>query len=151
MKNFFLAMLTIFICASCSVAQAVTHSTQENFNYVFKMCISAIYETEDYHALLEKGDDDVVVLRMQDCKNHQENLEFFWSNGTAQGAESLSIMLETIVIMQSRYATLDYFLEAINAYRMGKVGLYEEYGRRSAKAYAEAERFRQDFRNKYGY
>lgn len=150
MKHFLSAMLTMFIYAACSIAQAVTHSTQENFNYVLKMCISAIYETDDFADVMRKGNDDVIEIRRQDCWRLEEPIGLL-SDYSAKGAESRTCALETRVMLQSRGLALGYYLDAMNAYRAGNVGLYDEYGRRMAKAWNEAEKDRQNFRNKYGY
>lgn len=150
MKNFLSTMLVVFICASYNVAQAVEHSTQENFNYVFRTCLSAIYETDDFAEVMRKGNDDVIEIRRQDCWRLEESIGVL-SQQTAKGAESRTCALETRVMLQSRGLALGYYLDAMNAYRSGNVGLYDEYGRRMAKAWNEAERDRQNFRNKYGY
>ena len=70
---------------------------------------------------------------------------------SAKGTESKVCALETRVMLQSRELALGYYLDAMNAYRAGNAGLYEEYGRRMAKSWNEAERDRQNFRNKYGH
>lgn len=150
MKNFLSTMLVVFICASYNVAQAANHSTQENFNYVFRTCLSAIYETDDFADVMRKGNDDVIEIRRQDCWRLDESMGTLLDY-SAKGKESIVCVWETRVILVARGTALGYYLDAMNAYRSGNVGLYDEYGRRMAKAWNEAERDRQNFRNKYGY
>lgn len=150
MKTFLSVALFALICLYGSIVQAVTHSTQENFNHCFKMCISAINETADYIEVLKKGNDEVISMRQQDCSSLAESLGFL-SNYTAEGAESKICILETRTILLARSLTLGYYLDAMNAYRARNIGLFEEYKRRMAKSSREAEQFRQEFLNKYGY
>lgn len=150
MKNFFLSALIMLMCVSGGVAQAVNHSTQENFNFVFQICTSAINETADYYDVLKKGNDNVIDLRRRYCKVTEETLSDFMHN-SAQGAESKVCVLDTISIIQGRGLILSYYLSAMNAYRAGNMALYEEYRQLLQKSFNEAERDRQNFKAKYGY
>ena len=77
MRKYLLVALIMLICVSGGVVQAVTHSTQENFNVCFKMCFSGINDTADYATLINNGNYDVVVIRQRDCDTIQNSLEFF--------------------------------------------------------------------------
>lgn len=151
MKKFLsVALIFLVMCVSGGVAQAVVHSTRENFNYILKMCVSALKDTDDYVEVIKKGDDKVIALRRQDCDSLQETLEFFMNN-SAKGAESMNCILTASCVLMARSAALGYYLDAINAYRAGNSALVEEYRRRMLKANQEAEQFRIEFLNKYGY
>ena len=150
MKKILISMLIILLCVSGNMAQAVVHSTQENFNFVFHICTSAINETSDYYDLLQKGDDNMIDIRRRNCSVLEETLLDF-SHTHAQGAESTVCVLETILIIQGRGLSLEYYLSAIKAYRAGNMALYEQYKQLLQKYFNEAERDRQNFRNKYGY
>lgn len=150
MKKFLLALMFATICAYCSTAQAVVHSTKENFDFVFQICTSAINETSDYYNLLKKGDDNLIDIRRRNCNVLEETLLDF-SHTHAQGAESKVCVLDTLLIIQGRGLSLEYYLSAIKAYRAGNMSLYEEYRQMLQKSFNEAERDRQAFRNKYGY
>lgn len=150
MKKFLAVTLIVLICVSGGIAQAVVHSTRENFNYVFKTCISAINETEDYSKLIIDGNYDVALIRRRDCDILEDSIGFL-SDNSAEGAESMVCALETRVILQARYAALDYYISALEAGVAGKMNVFEEYKRKMLKSIEEAEQFRQAFRNKYGY
>lgn len=140
-------MLLMVMWLPNSIGQAVTHSTQGNFTAALKMCVSALNETEDYYEVMKKGDDAVIYLRQKDCERLEESL----GNFKADGAESLTLLLDARLILQGRGMALGYYLSAIEAYRAGKIALYEEYGRRLQKTFKEAENDRKNFRAKYGY
>ena len=151
MKKSILVTLTTFFVFNFSIAQAVNHSTQENFNYCFQMCVSAINDTEDYADLIMNRNHDVAVIRRQDCNTLKETLEFFWHNDSAKGAESLTLMIETTTIILERYLTLDYFISALDAGVAGNMTLFEEYKRKMLQSLESSLRLRQDFKSKYGY
>ena len=138
------------MCVSGGVAQAVNHSTQENFNYIFKLCISAISKTEDYANLIINSDYDVAMIRRQDCRSLGESIGLL-SHTSAKGAESMLCALDTRIILQERYLALDYFISAVDAGMKGKMTLFEEYKRRMGESITNAEQAQQEFKTKYGY
>lgn len=152
MKKIFMAViLFVVVVSKVSIAQAVTHSSQENFNYCFQMCISALNATEDYADLIVKGKYEIAIIRRQECDNLQKSLEFLWHNGSVRGAESLDLMLTSIIILQERYLTLDYFISALDAGVAGNMTLYEEYKQKMLETLESSFKLRQEFRAKYGY
>ena len=151
MKKFFVVAFVILTCISGNRAQAMDHSTQENFNTVFKICYSAINITADYATLINNRNYDVVVIRLQDCTTLENSLGSFWENGGAQGAESLDLMLSTRILLQERGLTLSYYIDAVNAYQSNNIALYKECLRKMYGYCKSAEQLRQEIRNKYGY
>ena len=142
------ALMTLMLCV-VSVAQAA-HSSRENFNHILKVCVSALKETDDYVDVMKKGNDQVIALRRRDCDSLEETLQFFLHN-SAEGAESMSCLLKASCVLVARSAALGYYLDVIKAYRAGNSALVEEYKRRMVKANREAEQFRIEFLNTYGY
>ena len=147
MKKYVIAILLLVMFFLNGICQAAVHSTQENFNIALKQCISALNDTEDYYEVMKRGDDAVIYLRQKDCELLEESLGHF----KADGAESLTLLLETKLILQGRGLSLEYYLSAMDAYRAGRIALYEEYRRRLEKSFKEAEIDRKKFRAKYGY
>lgn len=143
-------MLFLMTLCNVRVAQAVTHSTQENFNQVFQNCVSAINETSDYTDLINNANFDVVVIRKEDCARHQNILEFYWKE-MSHGKEAGECALLATIIMQERGLTLGYYMDAVDAYRSNRMNLYEEYIRKMYAYNKSAEQARQEFRTKYGY
>lgn len=150
MKKIFLVALFTAICFYNVVTQAVTHSTQADFNAAWQASITAISETADYVNLINNVDYDVAIVRLQDCNRHQKILEFSWQEAY-KGKEAVEVALLATIIMQERGATLDYFISAVKAFRANKISLFEEYMKKMSAYNKRAEKSRQEFRVKYGY
>ena len=151
MKKIFAVASIMLLFASCNVAQAVEHSTQEDFNVIWRASVTAINETADYVNLINNVDYDVAVVRLQDCERHEKILEFYWQTPYYKGVEVKECALLATIIMQERGPTLDYFISAVNAYRVNKASLFEEYMKKMSTCNKQVEQSRQEFRNKYGY
>lgn len=150
MKKFFMAViLFVMVISKVSIVQAVTNSSQAEFNSALSVSVTALNETAGYSNAINNGDYNSALFYRDKCSSQSEVLGF-WENNLS-GKEALECLLLTDIIVMARGQTLDCYLEAVNAYRSGQMNLYNEYLQRMYSCYNSAEQSRQEFRAKYGY
>ena len=100
MKKFLSIGLIIFaIFFPVSVTQAVTHSTQADFNSALSVSVTALNETAGYPESINSGNYKSAVDWKRKCSSQSKLLDF-WSDNL-EGKESLEcIMLADIIIME---------------------------------------------------
>ena len=134
-----------------SYVNASRHSSAEEMNYALNQSVNSLRKTDDYASVLTRADYNFFIGKKKICYEEFDFIRTIRSSGNIGGQEAATCLASAYLILMLRKQFFDSIESYVQAFQSGDESGKRYYEGQYREFYSQAEKWRTQFRQNYGY
>ena len=153
MVNVKIFLITLLLLIFVGDSVQARHSTENEIKMSLSYSVESVRKTDNYRAyvLKEKFDYQKVLQQKKVCTEESAILKAIREEGSIGGNEAATCLALAYLIVELRRQVLTNFIDGLNAHVNGNMTEFEYYTNEYIDNYKNADKWRIEFKTRYGY